>query len=107
MKPLVGFDWPGRPVQTRYIYQPESSCARISCLDWQNVAAHHSHPAGWHPEGLHPVSRWLLLARWKNQTVAYLGPAGHLHEHCGAGGGAWQHTNLSALTGAPPTPDFR
>lgn len=102
MKPLVGFDWPeGRSKQVVYISQDH------------HVHEFHVGMGGtWQHTDLTRLvgaplatSRFLVGYAWSDggtKQITYLGPAGHLHELCVSVGGTWQHTDLSALTGAPP-----
>ncbi len=102
MKPLVGFDWPeGHSKQVVYISQ-----------DRHIHEFHVGNGGTWQHTDLNTLasaplatSRFLVGYAWPEsgtKQVAYLGPEGHIHELCVSTGCAWQHADLSALTGAPP-----
>lgn len=102
MKQLIGYDWPeGRSKQVAYISQD-----------------HHIHEfsvgigGNWQHADLTRLagaplasSRFLLGYAWPEggtKQVAYLSNDGHVHELWVSAGGDWRHTDVSALTGAPP-----
>src|SRR5258707_800692 len=102
MKPLIGYEWPeGQSKQVAYISQD-----------------HHIHElfvgngGTWQHADLTTLasaplanSRFLIGFAWpegRTKQVAYLGQDNHVHELVSSGGGAWQHADLTAITGAPP-----
>lgn len=102
MKPLVGFDWPSAQTkQLAYISQ-----------DHHIHEFHVGNGGVWQQTDLTlltgaplATSRFLVGYAWPQEgskQVTYLGPEGQIHELCVSVGGAWQHSNLSALAGAPP-----
>lgn len=102
MKPLVGFAWPeGHCKQVAYISQDhhlhELHVGMGGTWQHTDLTRLSSAPLA--------ISRFLVAFAWPDEgtkQVAYLGPGGHVHELCVSVGGSWQHTDLSALTGAPP-----
>lgn len=102
MKQLIGFDWPeGRSKQIAYISQDrhvhEFHVGMGGTWQHTDLTTLASAPLA--------VSRFLVGYAWpegRTKQVAYVGPAGHIHELCVAAGGSWQQVDVSALTGAPP-----
>ena len=102
MKPLIGYDW------------PEGQCKQVAYISQD----HHLHEfsVGVGGPWLHtnltqissaPVasSRFLVGFAWPEggtKQVAYLAHDGHVHELWVNVNGTWHHTDVSALTGAPP-----
>jgi len=102
MKPLVGYGWhEGHSKQVAYIGQD-----------------HHLHEffvgvgGAWKHADLttlasapRAINRFLVGYAWpegNSKQVAYLGQDGHIQELSVRTGGTWQHTDLNAVTGAPP-----
>lgn len=102
MKPLIGYEW------------PEGQCKQIAYLSQD----HHIHElsvsmgGAWQHTNLTQTcgappasSRFLVGFAWPEggtKQVAYLADDGHIHELWIHVQGDWQHTDVSALTGAPP-----
>ena len=102
MKPLVGFDWTSAQAkQLAYISQD------------RHIHEFHVGNGGvWQEADLTTltgaplaISRFLIGYVWPQEgtkQITYLGSEGQIHELCVSAGGTWQHSNLSALAGAPP-----
>jgi hypothetical protein len=102
MKPLIGYEWPeGRCKQVAYISQDHhihelcvSNGGTWQHADLTTLASAHL-----------ADSRFLVGFAWPEggtKQVAYVGPDHHVHELVVSVGGTWQHTDLTAITGAPP-----
>ena len=102
MKHLIGYDWPeARSKQVAYISQDR----HIHEL-WISEGGMWQHADLMTLAGA-PLadSRFLVGYVWPEggtKQVAYLGQDGHVHELWVNVGGAWQHADLSMITGAPP-----
>jgi hypothetical protein len=103
MKSLVGYEWPvGRSKQVVYISQDHHIHEFFVKTGemWQHadLTTQAGAPTA--------SSRFLVGFSWPEggtQQVAYLGQNGHIHELRLHKGGTWQYSNLSMLTGAPPS----
>src|SRR5260370_20988575 len=102
MKPLVGYDWPeNRSKHVVYVSQDHHIDEFFVTVGgkWQHadVTTLAGAPLA--------SSRFITGFAWPEATmeqIAYLSEDGHIHEVWVQPGGRWQHTDVSAMTGAPP-----